>query len=258
MLYHDIIEIQKLFLWSLDPVNAQPQQLCNNHCCKQNPCANGGKCIELCGDAKVKFNCTCPTEYFGRLCHKQRASSCKEQLENDRRSNSGVYQLLDPRNKSLYQVFCDFRSADSIIWTLVESFSFSYKLEFKKETFLNDYPVNQQAFTWKKFRLSWSRMKAIADYSTHAHFNSLRCKKFEFINIRDHECINCTAYFGQNKYWHAHIDSYHGIANCQLKSIGARSHQGGEDNFGWYQTVNPIHRCTRNDTSTTQWWFGET
>ena len=240
----------------------------------------------MCGDAKVKFNCTCPTEYFGRLCHKQRASSCKEQLENDRRSNSGVYQLFDPRNNSLYQVFCDFRSADSIIWTLVESFSFGCKLEFRNKTFLNDYPVNQQAFTWKKFRLSWLRMNAIANYSTHVratcnfdtdglnytdylrakfsdikimHFSDLDCKKFEYINIRGHDCINCTAYFGQkNEHWHAHIDSYFGIAKCQLNSTGARSYPGGEDNFGLYDTVNPIHRCTRNDTSTTQWWFGET
>ena len=90
----------------------------------------------MCGDAKVKFNCTCPTEYFGRLCHKQRPTSCKEQLENDRRKNSGVYQLFDPRTNSLYQVFCDFRSADSIIWTLVESFSFGCKLEFTNKTFL--------------------------------------------------------------------------------------------------------------------------
>ena len=239
----------------------------------------------MCGDAKVKFNCTCPTGYFGRLCHKQRSTSCKEQLENDRRSSSAVYELFDPTTNSFYQVFCDFRSADVFIWTLVESFSFSYKLEFRSEAFLNNYPVNQQAFKWKKFRLSWSRMKAIADHSTHVratcnfdtdglnytdylrakfsdinvmNFSGLGCKKFEYINIRGHDCINCTAYFGQNKYWHAHIDSYHGIANCELKSTKARSHPGGEDNFGWYETVNPIHRCTRNNTSTTQWWFGET
>ena len=128
-------------------------------------------------------------------------------------------------------------------------------------------------------------MKAIADHSTNVratcnfdteglnytdylrakfsdinvmNFSSLGCKKFEYINIRGHDCINCTAFFGQNEHWHAHIDSYFGIAKCQLKSTGARPYPGGEDNFGWYDTVNPIHRCTRNDTSTTQWWFGET
>ena len=43
--------------------------------------------------------------------------------------------------------------------------------------------------------------------------------------------------------WHAHVDSYHG-ARCQLNALGAIKDPGGEDDFGWYQTVNPIHRCS--------------
>ena len=30
-----------------------------------------------------------------------------------------------------------------------------------------DYPANQEAFTWNRFRLSWSRMDAIAKHSKH-------------------------------------------------------------------------------------------
>lgn len=38
---------------------------------------------------------------------------------------------------------------------------------------------------------------------------------------------------------------------------GSVAEPGGEDNFGVYDTVNPVHRCTANENSTTQWWFGE-
>ena len=29
-----------------------------------------------------------------------------------------------------------------------------------------------------------------------------------------------------------------------------------EDNFGFYQDVNPDHRCSANPIATTQWWLG--
>ena len=40
-------------------------------------------------------------------------------------------------------------------------------------------------------------------------------------------------------------------------SVDAVKSDGGEDNFGFYRAVNPVHRCVSNDDSTTQWWFGE-
>jgi len=87
-----------------------------------------------------------------------------------------------------------------------------------------------------------------------------RCKKYEYINIRGYGCENCTAHFVQKDPWHAHVDSFHGSSKgCQLKSpqTGAVKLPGGEDNFGFYETVNPVHRCSSGPESTTQWWFGE-
>ena len=84
------------------------------------------------------------------------------------------------------------------------------------------------------------------------------CRNYEYINVRGYGCHDCTAVFVQQDMWHAHVDSYHDYgAGCQLKASGAIKDPAGEDDFGWYETVNPIHRCSSNNNSTTQWWFGE-
>jgi len=82
--------------------------------------------------------------------------------------------------------------------------------------------------------------------------------KMEYINIRGYDCYNCTAWISQTSNWHLHTDSYHGI-HRQFTSArnGAVASSGGEDNFGYYYAINPLHRCTSGDNATTQWWFGE-
>ena len=202
-------------------------------------------------------------------------------------TSSGAYKLFDPSSNSLYPTFCDFTSEDGFVWTLVESFSLANKVEFAGESFYEDYPVNEQHFTWNKFRLSLSRMKLIANRSSHVratcnfHTDGLiftdylrakladidivrlkanECRRYEYINIRGYGCHNCTAGFVQQDIWHAHIDSYHGSrAGCQLTSplASAIRDPTGEDNFGLYETVNPVHRCSSSNNSTTQWWLGE-
>ena len=225
--------------------------------------------------------------YYGRFCQKRRATSCKEQLQKNGGSRSGVYQLFDPTTISLYEVFCDAISEKGFVWTLIESFSRRNKNEFANKPFYKGYPINQDAFTWSKFRLSLPRMIATANRSTHVratcNFNTEElqyrdyfraklsdidvmrmsfdgCKKVEFISIRGCNCTNCTAYFYQKDYYHAHTDSYWAQAvGCQFTSPSADAVKspGGEDNFGGYQTVHPVHRCVSNDDSTTQWWFGK-
>ena len=52
---------------------------------------------------------------------------------------------------------------------------------------------------------------------------------------------------------HAHTDSYWApVEGCQFTSPSADAvkSQGGEDNFGCYRAVNPVHRCVSNDDST--------
>ncbi|CAH3144171.1 unnamed protein product, partial [Porites lobata] len=236
-----------------------------NKCCNQNLCAHGGTCTELCDDAKIKFNCTC-----GRLCQKRRATSCKEQLRENEGSKSGVYQLFDPTTMSMYEVFCDAISEKGFIWTLIESFSFRSNNEFSDKAFYKEYPVNQKAFTWSKFRLSWSRMITTANRSTHVratcNFNTEELKYRDYLRAKLNDIdvmrlnVRVTARLSSSKQIIGmRYDSFYGPKiGCQFtsQSTGAVRLPGGEDNFRWYQPVNPVHRCVSSDDSTTQWWFG--
>ena len=223
---------------------------------------------------------------YGKFCEKNTPQSCKQlQLEAKNSIQSGVYSLYDPTNKTLYQTFCDFTSETGFIWTLLESFSLANKNDFATQQFYKDYPVNQNSFTWNKFRLSRMTMNSTLSHSTHfratCNFNTdglvktdyLRakttelnilllkyraCVTLEYINIRGHDCHNCLVYMVQDPTWHLHTDSHYGGPNCQFKSAQNGSiGGGGEDNFGYYSVVNPLHRCSSGNNSTTQWWFGE-
>ena len=224
--------------------------------------------------------------YYGRYCQKLRAASCKEQLQRNEGNQSGVYELFDPANMSMYEVFCDAISEKGFVWTLIESFTLRNNNEFADKAFYKDFPVNQDAFSWNKFRLSRPLMNAIASRSTHVratcNFNTdelkysdyLRakltdidvmrlnfdgCKKYEFISVRGYNCTSCTAHFVQTDKWHAHTDSYNGPrkgCQCTMLSTGAVKARGGEDNFGWYRSINRLHSCVSSIDSTTQWWFG--
>ncbi|XP_044169220.1 uncharacterized protein LOC122947121 [Acropora millepora] len=267
--------------------NACANQPCNNKCCEDNPCSNGGTCTELCQHAKQKFNCTCAIGYGGKFCEKNTPipQSCKQlQLEAKNSIQSDVYSLYDPTTKTLYQTFCDFTSETGFVWTLLESFSFPNKNDFAKQQFYKDYAVNQNSFKWNKFRLSLPIMNSTLSHSTHfratcnfntnglvttdylrakttdlniLQLNSGPCVKMEYINIRGYDCYDCTALMSQTINWHLHTDS--SSQSCQFKSAsnGSVKSGGGEDNFGYYGTINPLHRCTSGDNATTQWWFGE-
>lgn len=264
--------------------NACANQPCSNRCCEENPCSNGGTCTELCHHAKQKFNCTCAIGYVGKFCEKS-AISCKQlQLEAKKPKRSTVYTLYDPASKSFYQTFCDFISENGFVWTLIDSFSLANKIYYNAQPLSQDYPLNQNSFKWNKFRLSLPIMNSTLSHSTHfratCNFNTdglvtrdyLRgkttdfnilllktdsCEKMEYINIRGYDCYNCTAKMTQQN-WHLHCDSYY-VSPCQFTSAlnGAVQFPSGEDNFGYYDTINPSHRCTSNDNATTQWWFGE-
>ena len=132
------------------------------------------------------------------------------------------------------------------------------------------------------YRLASTRMKSIKEVSTHWRatcsfaenginqyndyvrgrfadadiFNFIgsgQCLETEFVNIRGHIGIQSTAKFSQGVNQSvAHIDS--SSKGCQFDpSAGAVSN---EDNFGFYAVTNSKFTCTKNDESTTQWWFG--
>ncbi|XP_067027020.1 uncharacterized protein [Acropora muricata] len=258
---------------------------CINNCCNEKPCFGGGTCTEICDHPKRKFNCTCAPQFFGKYCSNQRSTSCKEQLQRNPESVSGLYQLFDEETNSLFDEFCDFTSEVGFLWSLVESFSLANKGDFRRQPFFNDYPVNQENFDWSRFRLSLSRMNKSALQSSHlrvtCNFNidglnytdymrttlleidimnlrSIGCKRHEYINIRGYGCYNCTTHFHQGRRFHGHVDSHNSPREgCEAFFPGTVAEPGGEDNFGVYDTVNPVHRCTANENSTTQWWFGE-
>ena len=211
-------------------------------------------------------------------------TSCKQlQLEAKKPKNSTVYTLYDPASKSFYQTFCDHTSENGFVWTLLESFSLANN-DFKNRPFLKDYPVNQNSFKWNKFRLALPIMNSTLSHSTHlratcnfstdglvttdylraktAYLNILQlngesCVKMEYINIRGYDCYNCTALMGQRSRRHLHTDSSDEYCQFKNASNGSVKSGRGEDNFGYYHTINSLHRCTSGDNATTQWWFGE-
>lgn len=275
-------DMSREYIHQVTSDSAYPDSHCSNQCCSHSVCLNGATCTELCQDAKHKFKCSCAPGYVGKFCQKRR-TSCKEQLLMDKKSSSQAYWLFDPTSNSWYETFCDFTTENGFVWTLIESFSLFNNQNFADKSFYKDYPVIENDFNWNKFRLSLNRMESIANQSSHVratcNFNTdglnftdyLRakltdidvmrkkfddCRNYEYINVRGYGCHDCTAVFVQQDMWHAHVDSYYG-AGCQLKASGAIKDPGGEDDFGWYGTVNPIHRCSSNNNSTTQWWFGE-
>ena len=264
--------------------NGCANQPCSNRCCEENPCSNGATCTKLCHHAKQKFNCTSANGFFGKFCEKSLLSCKQLQLQAEKPKRSTVYTLYDPASKSFYETFCDFTSENGFVWTLLETFSLANN-DFKAKPFYKDYPVNQNSFKWNKFRLSLRLMNSTLSHSTHfratCNFNTdglvtkdyLRakttdlkilkwrgslCVKMEYVNIRGYGCYNCTAKIFQLSNMHLHIDLYDS-PYCQFTSAhnGSDKLPGGEDNFGYYQTINPLHRCTSGNDATTQWWFGE-
>ena len=88
----------------------------------------------------------------------------------------------------MYEVFCDAISEKGFVWTLIESFSFRNNDEFADKAFYKDFPVNQDAFSWNKFRLSWPLMDAIANRSTHVratcNFNTDELKYSDYLRAK--------------------------------------------------------------------------
>lgn len=208
--------------------------------------------------------------------------SCLDLLKKGVKTN-GYYQIFDQTNDRFITVYCDMNSEQGAAWTLVMSFALRNKGidQIRKNPIRTNAPVNENSPNWNIYRMSFSQMKFIktqsshwrvtcsfpthgVDYKDYARANfadfdvttflgSAMCKKMEFINIRSHQCAQCTATWWQElNSFLAHIDSHY--PKCQLvASPGALS---SEDNFGYYDFVNSKFRCTAGPDSTTNWWFG--
>ena len=79
------------------------------------------------------------------------------------------------------------------------------------------------------------------------------CFQFEFINIRGHECFNCTVpLWNQKGVYSLHTDT--SFKNCEFDGKTGSVHR--EDNFGHYVHYNSLHRCSSGPNATTQFWLG--
>ena len=84
-------------------------------------------------------------------------SSFKEKFRRKRQFVSGVYHLFDSSTSFMYKAFCDFNPEERIIWSHVESFIWLIRTSLSPEHFFEDNQVNQNQFSWGRFRLSLSR-----------------------------------------------------------------------------------------------------
>ena len=177
------------------------------------------------------------------------------------------------------------QSEPSFVWTLIQSFSLAKKDTFENKSFGVNFEINndQKKVDWNGYRLSLSQMQSLADHSTHLRAtcnfptdglqytdyaraklaghdifgNWTSCQMYEYVNIRGINCSNCTALTRQKSTTSWTIRSY----RSKEKGCEFDGTQGGIDaeyNFGEYGDgkMNPTHRCTSSNASTTQHWFG--
>ena len=81
------------------------------------------------------------------------------------------------------------------------------------------------------------------------------CRPYDYVNIRENKCVNCTArtwYF--KGVWPLHIDSDL-TGSCDFDGSDTDAAIASEDNFGLYATINTKFRCTSSSDATTQFWI---
>ena len=256
---------------------------CTNRCCRDNPCVNGGLCLEICDPHSTRFNCICPDTHTGRRCDKIRHPRTCRDIAKNGATLSGKYHIFDFANQA-FSVFCDMESTSGFVWALIQSFSLANNPLFKNTMFSSDFPMNNtnNDVVWNLYRLSLQQMWSIANQSTHFRATcnfptqglqytdyaraklevvnifgtySSTCLPFEYVNIRGNECSNCTAHAKQQsgKAWT--MNSYKSkLKGCQFD--GSPGANGDEQNFGRYISINTDHRCSSSPESTTQHWLG--
>ena len=237
----------------------------------------------MCDTHGVRFSCGCPDKYTGQRCERTKPTSC-EDIAKYGASKSGEYDIFDSKNDP-FSVYCDLQSEPSFAWTLIQSFSLAKKGTFEDKPFGVNFEINndKKKADWNGYRLSLSQMQSLADHSTHLRAtcnfatdglqytdyaraklaghdifgNWTICQMYEYVNIRGINCSNCTALTRQKSTTSWTIRSY-GSKEKGCEFDGTPGGMKREYNFGDYGSdkINPTHRCTSSNTSTTQHWFG--
>ena len=240
-----------------------------------------------------RFTCKCPDNYEGERCEKKRCKpgykgeDCQEPIRScldyqDGSLLSGNYTIIDD-TEIPYQVFCNFHSF-IWTWTLIQSYSLENKDKFNK-SFTVNHPLNENRPSWLEYRLSKGRMNFIHRFSNthwritcnynkegvrpqdlvrarvnHTPFfnhSSGGCFPVEYINIRRYRYKNRQAFMVNDGIRPFYIDPKRSGQNCSfLVEDIVMCGSEAENSFGYYQCINPIHRCSSSPTSTTQVWLG--
>ncbi|XP_031561509.1 uncharacterized protein LOC116297426 [Actinia tenebrosa] len=246
---------------------------CRNGCCHSNPCMNGGTCVETCEDVRRKFKCICPLGTQGRYC--EFIVSC---AGIPGKPKSGVHTITRPSLTSQLKVYCDFTSEPDYVWTLVESFEYSKKMNYFYWKLFEDHPVNESSPNWVNYRLSLEDMTHIRTNATHwrvtcnfesADFSnsdyvrvdmktldllqqiSTTCHQPDFLRLQGTTCTgNCKTLYRHDKYHPYFAPCLYN--NCKFVGCSGHTYEA----FGAYEVVNRLHHCSSSPKSTTNWWIG--
>ncbi|CAB4034790.1 Hypothetical predicted protein [Paramuricea clavata] len=262
------------------------------NCCQQQSglCPVNKRCKPFNSPQKPwkRFTCECRDGYHGDNCDKP-VRSCGGYLNHPR--TSGMYKVLDSVNRP-YEVYCHFDSDGA--WTLVQSCSFAnHTVEnsvFGKPL-SEDHPFSENTLKWSGYRLSQTRMLFINQNSDRLRF-TCGFEKEQDVNQTDYLQMSLNQ-LGSNtdittKYFTKIEVSYRGKINgtdlngCQIK-VGQKADKGLRvriesdgalfvpekpnarncHSFRYFsdltgkQCLLPTHRCTQNENSTSQLWFGK-
>jgi len=261
-----------------------PPNVCYNGCCQSQPCQNGGTCHENCQDPKQKFTCHCKEMYTGTVCERK-VSSCQEISKNVGTLSHGLYTIYRLDTGAALTVYCDFTTQNEA-WTLIESFSYSQNEIYRKYPFYSNFSKNVESkpMVWGDYRLPLDNMKYLISVSkkfratcqfpnrtggslkrdsligslkeydiiNDGHF--VGCKTYEYINIRDQEYLNQSAFtFHRNTpAQHYHVEPF----DDNQCGFYVPDKIANEEFFGVYDPQNPTFSCVEDKTASTQWWLG--
>ena len=210
--------------------------------------------------------------------------SCLDYLQHGYHAND-FYQLYDDQDK-LYVAFCDLSYEPGAAWTLVISWVTEKYRELpylKNMAFLDDAPINENTPNWYIHRQTWARMNSIRQHSTRWRA-TCNCHQASTIDYQDYlrgkfsdldimtwqgngspcqpvEYVNILGNTGGSGttvgLWQIsggfllHVDSVN--YGCEIPP----SADPIVDYFGYYADgLSTEFRCSQNDASTSQWWFG--
>ncbi len=216
--------------------------------------------------------------------------SCRDYKDGKRAP--GNYTVVDKKG-NLYLVFCEFGMKNSLNgWTLIQSYSLENKNAFATPLTV-DNPRNEKNLTWPWFdyRLSFERMAYIHEHSlkwritcnyetegvryNHDYVRALiadvplftlssnqgQCVPVLRITIHGETCYSCKAHMVQSDqlplHFHARRSTACGLdvgdtVSCNNTGLPEEE----EDNFGYYNCINPAHGCSSSPSATTQMWLG--